>query len=99
LWFLLLEEFSKDLCFFRGRLGDRDGDPIHVTHDVQGLGGGSGEVPRGVTTAAGPHFVKPEERIAVFDNDGTLWSEQPFYFQFAFVLESRDTCANLNSSF
>jgi hypothetical protein len=41
---------------------------------------------RGVTTAGGPQFVKPEERIAVFDNDGTLWSEQPSYFQFAFVL-------------
>jgi hypothetical protein len=36
---------------------------------------------RGVTKASGPHFVKPEERIAVFDNDGTLWGEQPFYFQ------------------
>ena len=34
-----------------------------------------------------PCFVKPEERIAVFDNDGTLWSEQPFYFQLAFVLD------------
>ena len=42
---------------------------------------------RGVTTAGGPHFVKLEERIAVFDNDGTLWSEQPIYFQFAFVLD------------
>jgi hypothetical protein len=41
----------------------------------------------GVTTAGGRHFVKPEDRIAVFDNDGTLWSEQPFYFQFAFVLD------------
>ena len=30
-------------------------------------------------------YVKPEERIAVFDNDGTLWAEQPIYFQFAFV--------------
>jgi hypothetical protein len=42
---------------------------------------------RAVTTAGGPQFVMPEERIAVFDNDGTLWSEQPFYFQFAFVLD------------
>ena len=42
---------------------------------------------RGVTTAGDPKFVKPEERIAVFDNDGTLWSEMPFYFQFAFVLD------------
>jgi phosphoglycolate phosphatase-like HAD superfamily hydrolase len=42
---------------------------------------------RGVTTTGDPQFVKPEERIAVFDNDGTLWSESPFYFQFAFVLD------------
>ncbi len=38
-------------------------------------------------TAAGPDYVPPEERIAVFDNDGTLWSEQPVYFQLAFALE------------
>jgi hypothetical protein len=42
---------------------------------------------RGVTTAGGSHFVKPEDRIAVFDNDGTLWSEQPMPFQFAFVID------------
>jgi phosphoglycolate phosphatase-like HAD superfamily hydrolase len=42
---------------------------------------------RGVTKAGGIHFVKPEERIAVFDNDGTLWSEMPTYFQAAFVLD------------
>jgi phosphoglycolate phosphatase-like HAD superfamily hydrolase len=41
----------------------------------------------GVTTTGSPQFVKPEERIAVFDNDGTLWSEMPFYFQFAFVID------------
>jgi phosphoserine phosphatase len=42
---------------------------------------------RGVITEGGPCFVKPEDRIAVFDNDGTLWSEQPFYVQLAFVLD------------
>ncbi len=42
---------------------------------------------RGVTTPGDPQFVAPEDRIAVFDNDGTLWSEQPSYFQFAFVLD------------
>ena len=42
---------------------------------------------REVTTVGDPQFVKPEERIAVFDNDGTLWSEQPLYFQLAFVLD------------
>src|SRR5262249_30670254 len=39
-----------------------------------------------VTDRAGPGFVSPEQRIATFDNDGTLWSEQPIYFQFAFAL-------------
>src|SRR5258708_4317219 len=34
-----------------------------------------------VTREGGPDYVKPEERIAVFDNDGTLWTEQPMYFQ------------------
>lgn len=32
-------------------------------------------------------FVLVEDRIAVFDNDGTLWSEQPMYFQLAFALD------------
>jgi hypothetical protein len=32
-------------------------------------------------------FVKPAERIAVFDNDGTLWSEQPMYFELLFALD------------
>jgi hypothetical protein len=40
-----------------------------------------------VTKPGSPDFVKPEERIAVFDNDGTLWSEQPIYVQFAFALD------------
>ena len=38
-------------------------------------------------TRQGPDFVPPAERIAVFDNDGTLWAEQPIYFQFAFATE------------
>ena len=40
-----------------------------------------------VTTKGGPKFVPPAERIAVFDNDGTLWAEQPIYFQLAFALD------------
>jgi phosphoserine phosphatase len=40
-----------------------------------------------VTTETGPDYVPPSERIAVFDNDGTLWSEQPMYVQLAFVLD------------
>src|SRR5262245_8113761 len=38
-----------------------------------------------VTTPGGKDFVPEPERIATFDNDGTLWAEQPVYFQFAFV--------------
>lgn len=40
-----------------------------------------------VTKEGGPDFVSTSERIATFDNDGTLWSEQPIYFQFAFALD------------
>ena len=40
-----------------------------------------------VTDRANPQFVAAEQRIATFDNDGTLWAEQPIYFQFAFALE------------
>ena len=42
---------------------------------------------RTTTDAASPNYVRPEDRIATFDNDGTLWSEQPYYFQFAFALD------------
>lgn len=37
-------------------------------------------------TRPGPGFTPPAERIAVFDNDGTLWPEQPIYTQFAFAI-------------
>lgn len=39
------------------------------------------------TKEGAPSFVPPAERIAVFDNDGTLWSEQPMYFQLAFAID------------
>ena len=40
-----------------------------------------------VTDENSPGFVPPAERIATFDNDGTLWSEQPLYFQAMFALD------------
>src|SRR5262245_32898678 len=40
-----------------------------------------------VTAEGGADFVPAAERIAVFDNDGTLWSEQPLYFQLAYALD------------
>ncbi|MEN8689727.1 MAG: HAD family hydrolase [Desulfobacterales bacterium] len=40
-----------------------------------------------VTKKGGTAFIPPAERIAVFDNDGTLWVEQPMYVQLAFALD------------
>lgn len=40
-----------------------------------------------VSTKDSQDFVSPAERIATFDNDGTLWAEQPMYFQLAFALD------------
>lgn len=39
-----------------------------------------------VTTDGGPDYVAPEERVAVFDNDGTLWCEKPAYIQLDFLV-------------
>ena len=40
-----------------------------------------------VSVKGGKDFVPVPERVAVFDNDGTLWAEQPMYFQLAFALD------------
>ncbi|MBL8877327.1 MAG: haloacid dehalogenase-like hydrolase [Phycisphaerae bacterium] len=40
-----------------------------------------------ITKEGSPEFVPPEERIATFDNDGTLWCEQPLYVQGVFALD------------
>jgi len=40
-----------------------------------------------VTKTGSPDFVPAPERIAAFDNDGTLWAEQPMYFQFLFAID------------
>jgi phosphoglycolate phosphatase-like HAD superfamily hydrolase len=42
---------------------------------------------QGTTTAGSPDFVPVPERIAVFDNDGTLWAEQPMYVQAFFMID------------
>jgi len=46
-----------------------------------------------VTKDGSPDFVPPPERIATFDNDGTLWCEQPMYFQLFFALDRVKTLA------
>lgn len=46
-----------------------------------------------VTSAASAEFIAPPERIAVFDNDGTLWCEYPLYPQFVFGADRARTLA------
>ncbi|WNG86397.1 HAD family hydrolase [Mycobacterium sp. ITM-2016-00317] len=50
-------------------------------------------------TTEGPDYVEPEARVAVFDNDGTLWVEKPMYIQLDFIVgrlaEKAATEANL----
>ena len=45
------------------------------------------EFVRTVTDKSSPNYVPPEQRIATFDNDGTLWCEQPMYFQGFFTFD------------
>jgi len=40
-----------------------------------------------VTRESGPDYVAPADRIATFDHDGTLWAEQPMYFQIMFAMD------------
>lgn len=49
-------------------------------------------------TSPGKDFVAPADRIAVFDNDGTLWSEQPVYFQLFFSIDRVKVMAKADSA-
>ncbi|MEO1104311.1 MAG: haloacid dehalogenase-like hydrolase, partial [Pseudomonadota bacterium] len=40
-----------------------------------------------VTEPSSPQYVSPDARIATFDNDGTLWAEQPMYFQLFYAVD------------
>ena len=47
-----------------------------------------------VATTGSTDFVPPAERIAVFDNDGTLWAEQPMYVQAFFIIDRINALAS-----
>jgi hypothetical protein len=49
-----------------------------------------------VTREGSPDFVPPADRIATFDNDGTLWVEQPMYTQMAFAFDRLKALASIN---
>ena len=62
-------------------------DPLPSWNDGADQEGDRGLRGDGDDSRAAPDFVPPAERIAVFDNDGTLWAEQPMYVQLAFALD------------
>ncbi len=61
-------------------------DPLQSWNDGDAKQAILGFVAR-VTDPASPDFVSEPERIAVFDNDGTLWAEKPVYFQLLFAID------------
>jgi len=70
-------------------------DPLPSWNDTAAKGAIVEFVGR-VSKAGGPDFVAPAERIATFDNDGTLWVEQPMYVQMAFALDRVKALASLH---
>lgn len=64
----------------------RGGDPLPSWNDTAAKRSIVAFVDK-VTAKDSPDYVPPADRIATFDNDGTLWSEQPMYFQLAFALD------------
>lgn len=70
-------------------------DPLPSWNDVPSKRAITDFVAR-VTRQGGPDFVPPAQRIATFDNDGTLWVEHPMYVQLAFALDRVKALAPLH---
>ena len=71
---------------FFGGCAATQSDPLPAWNDGSAKSAITDFVQR-ITTEGTPDFIPPAERIAVFDNDGTLWSEQPAYFQLLFAID------------
>jgi phosphoglycolate phosphatase-like HAD superfamily hydrolase len=76
--------FAIPLCWSGGAIAQSD--PLPSWNDGAVKKSIADFVAR-VTTPGGADFVPVEQRIATFDNDGTLWCEQPYYFQLAFAFD------------
>jgi hypothetical protein len=78
--------FLGFILVFIGTVAAKDADPLPSWKDTASKLAITRFVEE-VSITGSTGFVTPAERIAVFDNDGTLWSEQPLYFQLAFALD------------
>jgi phosphoglycolate phosphatase-like HAD superfamily hydrolase len=83
---LIVALLAVALCSLSGNGTFAQSDPLPSWNEGAAKESILGFVAR-VTLEGGPHFVEPAERIATFDNDGTLWAEQPVYFQVAFAID------------
>ncbi len=91
--FAIVCAIAVGLALVRGDLAmAQTVDPLPSWNDSQAKQSITDFVAR-VTKKGSPDFVPPAERIATFDNDGTLWSEQPMYFQLLFALDRVKTLA------
>jgi len=72
------------LTIARGALAQSDSLPSWNDGDVKQA---IVKFVQAVTESGGARYVAPEARIATFDNDGRLWSEQPMYFQGVFAFD------------
>src|SRR5262249_41697737 len=83
---VLVTSFGARLAACSGRNAYAQADPLPSWNEGQAKRAITDFVAR-VTTPGAADFVPPAERIATFDNDGTLWCEQPYYFQLAFAFD------------
>ena len=74
------------LCWFGSAHAQAPADPLPSWNDGAVKKSITDFIPR-VTTEGSADFVPPDQRIATFDNDGTLWAEQPMYFQIIFAID------------
>jgi phosphoglycolate phosphatase-like HAD superfamily hydrolase len=77
---------ASAVCASHSNSAQAQSDPLPSWNDGAAKAAITAFVAR-VTSPGAPDFVPVERRIAAFDNDGTLWTEQPFYFQLAFAID------------
>jgi phosphoglycolate phosphatase-like HAD superfamily hydrolase len=84
-WFIAAAFILAAACGWTGPVGAQS-DPLPSWNDSAAKTSIIGFVAR-VTATGGDDYVPPAQRIAAFDNDGTLWTEKPIYFQVIFALD------------